>query len=190
MKSTTLLLLLPALFVAAFLGLAPPTLAQKSYAVGISGGVAIPTGKFSDAQSTGYAVTGFIALGVPELPIGVRFDGIYNKFSGRTATPGGGGASVLSPDMRLMGILGNLIYTFPGTTAKPYLVTGGGVYNSKADLSGAKSENDFGFSAGFGATFGLGPLAGLIEARYHGISRDNAAGGTIHFVPITLGIMF
>jgi len=189
MKPTTALF--PALlFAAASVVLVPPTLAQKSYAVGIAGGAAIPTGKFGDTQSTGYAVTGFIALGVPDLPIGVRFDGIYNKFSGRTISPVGGGASVVSPDVRIMGILGNLIYTFPGTTAKPYLIAGGGFYNSKANISGAKAENDFGFSAGFGATFGLGPLAALIEARYHGISRNEAEGGNIQFVPITLGFMF
>lgn len=182
-------LFLPSLLVA-LLTAAPEALAQKSYAVGLSGGAAIPTGKFNDVYSTGYAITAFIALGVPDLPIGVRFDGIYNHFSGRIVTPAGGGASVVNPDLRLMGVLGNLIYTFPSTTAKPYLVTGGGFYNSKVDSPDAKSRNDFGFSAGLGATFGLGPLAAVIEARYHGISRDTDAGGTIHFVPVTIGIMF
>ncbi len=169
---------------AAFLLAASQVSAQKSYAVGISGGATIPTGKFNDTYSTGYAITAFIALGVPDLPIGVRFDGIYNQFSGRTV------ASVVNPDLRLLGILGNLLYTFPSTTAKPYLLAGGGFYNSKVDSPDAKSRNDFGFSAGLGATFGLGPIAAVIEAQYHGVSRDTNAGGTIHFVPITIGIMF
>jgi len=164
--------------------------AQKSYAVGVSGGAAIPTGKFNDAYSTGYTAAVFIALGVPDLPIGVRFDGVYNQFAGRTVTPAGGGAAVEIPDLRLIGAVGNLIYTFPGTTAKPYIVTGAGFYNSKDDAPGAKSRNDFGFSAGLGATFGLGGLAAVIEARYHGISRDADAGGDIHFVPVTLGLVF
>ncbi len=174
---------LPSLL-AAFLMAAPEASAQKSYALGVSGGAAIPTGKFNDIHSTGYAINAFIALGVPDLPIGMRLDGIYNKFSGRTV------ASVVNPDLRLMGILGNLLYTFPSTTAKPYLVAGGGFYNSKVDSPDVKSSNDFGFSAGLGATFGLGPIAAMIEAQYHGISRDTNAGGTIHFVPITIGIMF
>ena len=182
---------LPALLlVAAVLAGAPSASAQKSYAVGIAAGAGIPTGKFNDAHSTGYAVAAFFALGVPDLPIGVRFDGIYHQFPGRTVTPAGGGAAVDNPDLRLMGALGNLIFTFPGTTAKPYLITGGGFYNTKADSSGAKSRNDFGFSAGLGATFGLGPVGMIVEARYHGISRDTNAGGSIHFVPVTLGIMF
>lgn len=173
----------PSLLAACLLA-APHALAQKSYAVGIAGGAAIPTGKFNDAYSTGYAINAFIALGVPDLPIGVRLDGIYNQFSGRTVGP------VVNPDLRLMGVLGNLLYTFPSTTAKPYLITGGGFYNSKVDSPDARSRNDFGFSAGLGVTFGLGPIAAAIEARYHGISRDTADGGNIHFVPVTIGITF
>lgn len=187
MKSKSFVL--PSLL-AAVLMAAPQALAQKSYAVGVSGGAAIPTGKFNDNYSAGYAITAFIALGVPDLPIGVRLDGIYNQFSGRTVTPAGGGASVVNPDLRLMGVLGNLLYTFPSTSAKPYLVAGGGFYNSKVDSPDAKSRNDFGFSAGLGVTFGLGPLAAAIEARYHGISRDTNVGGNIHFVPVTIGITF
>lgn len=183
-------ILLPAVFLSLCLGLARPSLAQKSYALGISGGASIPAGKFSDSASTGYAATVFIALGVPDLPVGVRFDGVFSKFSGRTVTPAGGGADFQTPDMRVMGLLGNLLYSFSGTTAKPYIIAGGGIYNIKADLAGVKSQNDFGLSAGFGATFGISSLAGFIEARYHGISRNAASGGNIQYVPITIGIMF
>jgi len=163
--------------------------AQKSYALGIAGGASIPTGKFSDNQSTGYSGTLFIAVGVPELPIGVRFDGIYNRFSGKVVAQSGVGTA-RSPDVRVMGILGSLIYTFPGTTAKPYFIAGGGLYNTKAEISGAKAENDFGFHAGVGATFGIGGLATFLESRYHSISRNAAKGGNIQFVPITFGFMF
>ena len=180
----------PALFLTAMLVAAPNASAQKSYAVGVTGGVAIPTGKFSDPYANGFTITAFVGLGVPDLPIGIRIDGVYNEFSGRTVTPAGGGASVDTPDLRLLGVVGNLIYSFPGTTAKPYVVTGGGFYNSKDDVSGTKSKNDLGFSAGLGATFGLGPLAAILEARYHSISREAASGGNIHFVPISLGIVF
>lgn len=181
--------LFSALVVVALLGVTPSASAQKSYALGISGGAAIPTGKFSDSQSTGYAGTLFLALGVPDLPLGVRFDAIYNNFSGRTVTPAGGG-STTNPHVRVMGVVGNLIYSFPGTSAKPYLITGGGIYNIKADVPGVRSKNDFGYSIGFGSTFGVRYLAAFIEARYHGISREAADGGNIQFVPITLGIVF
>lgn len=181
--------LFSSLLFSVIVGQVPSAFAQKSYALGISGGAAIPTGKFSDGQSTGYSATVFLALGVPDLPLGVRFDGIYNNFSGRTVTPAGGG-STTNPHVRVMGVIGNLIYSFPGTSAKPYLVTGGGIYNTKADVAGVRSKNDFGYSVGFGSTFGVRQLAAFIEARYHGISREATDGGNIQFVPITLGIVF
>lgn len=161
-------------------------LSQRSYAVALGGGAAIPVGKLSDVQTTGYNGIVALAIGVAELPIGVRIDGIYNTFQSRTAPVGGPSTS----DLRIMGALGNLIFAFPGTTAKPYVIIGGGLYSTKTDVSGAKSENDFGFSAGVGATFGVGPFATFLESRYHTISRKAEEGGVMQFVPITVGLMF
>lgn len=183
-------IVLPALLLSLALGLAKPAAAQKGYALGVAGGAAIPTGKFSDSASTGYSATVFLALGVPDLPLGVRFDGLYNKFSGRTVPPQGGGAGVETARQQVIGALGSLIYSFSGTTAKPYIITGGGIYSIKPDISGARSKNDFGYNAGVGASFGVRRFAGFIEARYHGISRDAEDGGNLQFVPITLGLMF
>ncbi len=161
-------------------------LGQKTYALGIGGGVAVPVGKLSDIQKTGYNGTVALAIGVSELPIGVRFDGMYSMFPLRTTPVGGSTTS----DLRIIGALGNLIYAFSGTSAKPYIVFGGGYYSVKSDAPGAKSESNFGVNAGLGATFGVGPLAMFFESRYHSIARKAAKGGAIQFVPITLGLMF
>lgn len=182
--------LFPALLLVLALNWAKPAEAQKSYALGVAAGAAVPMGKFSDSASTGFAATAFVALGVPELPLGVRFDGVYNLFSGRTVTPAGGGSSFEMPKVRVIGGLASLVYSFSGTTAKPYVITGGGIYNTRADTSDARSKNDFGFNAGVGTTFGLRGIAGFLEARYHGISRAAADGGNLQFVPVTLGLMF
>ena len=163
-----------------------PLLGQKTYALGAGGGGAIPVGRLSDTQSTGYNGIVVLAIGVAELPIGIRFDGIYNKFAFRTAPVGSAAAS----DLRVVAAVGNLLFAFSGTSAKPYALIGGGLYNTKGDIPGAKSENNFGFNAGLGATFGLGPLAAFIESRYHSISRNAAKGGVIQFVPITVGLLF
>ena len=161
---------------------------QKSYALGIGGGAAIPVGKMSDTQKTGYSAIVALAIGVAELPIGVRFDGIYtNLLNNNVLTPGGGSSS---SDLRVIGGLGNLIFAFSGTNAKPYVIVGGGLYNTKADIPGAKAENDFGFNAGLGATFRMGPFATFLESRYHTISRKATDGGVIQFVPITIGLLF
>lgn len=159
---------------------------QKTYALAIGGGAAIPVGKLSNTQTSGFNGIVALALGVADLPIGVRLDGIYNTFSRKTINSPPTNAS----DFRVAGLLGNLIYAFPGTTAKSYVVAGGGWYNTKFDLAGTKAENHWGLNAGVGITFAVGPVASFLESRYHFISRDPTKGGVIHFVPITLGIMF
>jgi len=162
---------------------------QRSYALGLGGGAAIPVGKLSDAQNTGYHGMVVLAIGSAELPIGVRFDGIYNNLAkNNLLVPAGSGAP--SADLRIAGGLVNLVFTFPGTSAKPYLIAGGGLYSTKSDVPGAKAKNDFGFNAGLGTTFGFGPFAAFLESRYHTISRDAADGGVVQFIPITIGLLF
>ena len=162
---------------------------QKTYALGIGGGAAIPVGKLSDTQVTGFNGIIALALGAPDLPIGVRFDGIYNNFSRKNvASPPAGATNTYS--FRIVGILANAVYAFPGTSVKSYIVAGGGLYNTKLDVAGSKSENHRGLNVGAGVTFGLGPIASFIESRYHFISREPTKGGVIHFVPITFGLMF
>jgi len=162
---------------------------QKTYALGIGGGAAIPVGKLSDTQVTGFNGIIALALGAPDLPIGVRFDGIYNNFSRKNVTSSQAGATN-TYSFRVAGILTNAVFAFPGTSVKSYIVAGGGWYNTKFDVAGSKSENHLGLNAGAGLTFGLGPIASFIESRYHFISREPAKGGVIHFVPITFGLMF
>jgi len=163
--------------------------AQKGYALGIGGGAAIPVGKLGDAQNTGYSALIALALGSPEFPIGVRIDGIYNNLTHATPTPVAGAAPTLG-DLRVAGALFNLVYAFPGTYAKPYVLAGAGWYGSKVDTTGAKAQNNIGFNGGLGITFGFGPAAAFLEARYHSISRTVAKGGVFQFVPITFGLMF
>lgn len=165
-----------------------PAMAQKTYAIGLGGGTAIPVGKLNNAQKAGYNGIAMLAMGVADLPFGVRFDAIYNTLQRRADTITQG-SSASSSDFRVMGALGNLIYAFPGTSAKAYILAGAGLYNSKL-LPNAKSQNHLGFNAGLGATFGIGPIGTFIESRYHSISRTTADGGVYQFVPITVGFMF
>lgn len=176
-------LLIPALAIVALVPLTAN--AQKSYAIGIGGGASIPVGKLGDVEKTGYSALLTLALGSPDFPIGVRLDGIYNNLT--QATPATG-----TPvgDLRVAGALFNLVYAFPGTYAKPYALAGAGWYGSKADTTGAKTQNNIGFNGGLGITFGFGPAAAFLEARYHSVSRTVAKGGVFQFVPITFGLMF
>ena len=146
-------------------------------------------GKLSDSQKTGYNAIVAVAIGVSELPLGVRFDALYNDLLRRANVVPTQGSSASTSNFRVMGVLANLVFAFPGTSAKPYMIVGGGLYNSKVE-PGGKSQNNFGFNAGLGATFGFGPFATFIESRYHTISRSTAKGGVFQFVPITFGLMF
>jgi hypothetical protein len=161
-------------------------LSQRSYALGVGGGAAIPVGRLSDSQNAGYNGIVALAIGAADFPIGIRLDGIYNTFVFHTAPPG----SPISSDLRVIGALFNVIFAFTASTAKPYLIMGGGLYNTRGEVPGAKSENNFGFSGGLGATFAVGPIATFLESRYHTISRNEERGGVVQFVPITVGLMF
>ena len=172
-------------FLSLILVISSAAFGQKTYAVALGGGATIPVGKLNDTQKTGHSAIAALAIGVADLPVGVRFDGVYNNLPARAQTGG-----TTSSDLRVMGALANLIFAFPGTSAKPYVIVGGGLYNSKADLPGAKSQNNFGVNAGLGTTFGIGPFAIFLESRYHSISRSVKKGGVFQFVPITLGVMF
>jgi hypothetical protein len=179
-----------ALLVLSFLLLVPfGAKAQKTYALGIGGGAAIPVGKLTDTQNTGLNGTVALAIGVAELPIGLRFDGIFNRFPRRDVAFPQAGSGVLS-NLRITAAIGNLVYAFSGTSAKPYIIAGAGWYSVKSDLAGSKATNTVGFNAGLGTTFGIGPVATFIESRYHSISRSAAKGGVIQFVPVTFGLMF
>jgi hypothetical protein len=179
---------LAAVFIAVF-ALPGMASAQKTYALGFGGGVAIPVGTLGDTQDTGLNGLVSLVLGAAELPVGFRIDGIYARMpqkSGTTPTAGSSSA----PNFRVLGILGNGIYAFSGSSAKIYIIAGGGLYNTRLDVGRTKSANHLGLNTGAGITFGVGPIASFIEARYHFISRQPAQGGVVHFVPITFGFMF
>jgi hypothetical protein len=161
--------------------------AQKTYALGFGGGAAIPVGKLSDTQKTGYNAMAVLAIGVSDLPIGIRLDALYNNLSHPQVAPTAGGTT---SDLRVVAALGNLVFAFPGTSAKAYIIAGGGLYSAKADVPGARAQSSFGVNGGLGATFGFGPFATFFESRYHSISRSVSKGGVYQFVPITFGVLF
>jgi hypothetical protein len=160
--------------------------AQKTYALGVAGGVAIPVGKLGDVVNSGYNATIALAIGEGESPIGVRLDGLYNHFNSQPDVLAPGATTKL----RIVAGILNLIYTPAGATAKPYIVVGAGLYNTRFEGSDAKAKNNLGYNGGVGITFGISSFAGFIETRYHSISRKAADGGVIQFIPITLGVMF
>ena len=160
----------------------------KAVSLGISAGAAIPAGDFADLYTTGYNGTVSLMFRSVGSPIGLRVDGMYNKLSVKDDAvitfPGLGvvEAAVIS------GANANLVYSLPGVGISPYLIGGGGIYNTKLDIDDGDSpdsDNKFGVNGGIGAAFPLSGFTTFIEARYHHIFTDNRA---TQFIPVTFGI--
>jgi opacity protein-like surface antigen len=71
----------------------------------------------------------------------------------------------------------------------PYLIGGAGLYASTVQPTGAANvtSNNFGWNAGAGVKLPMSVFNAFVEARYN---RIKATGGSLSFVPVTVGIMF
>jgi opacity protein-like surface antigen len=152
----------------------------KPVSLGLAGGAAIPVGDIADFANTGY--NGTVSLGLSSLgtPLGIRFEGMYNKLLGRDDVGN-------EPDLRILGGTANLVYGLPGVGIRPYLIGGAGYYSVKPDLSNFESENKLGLNGGIGAMFPLSGFNTFIEARLHHVFTDVSS---TQFVPVTFGILF
>ena len=152
----------------------------KPFTIGIAGGAAIPLGDLADLYNTGY--NGTVSLGLSSFgsPIGLRFEGMYNKVLGRDDVGN-------PPDARIVAGTANLVYGLPGVGIRPYLIGGAGYYGLKPDVDNIESENKLGLNGGIGAMFPLSGFNTFVEARLHHVFTDVSS---TQFVPVTFGILF
>ena len=152
----------------------------KPLTIGLAGGAAIPLGDLADLYNTGY--NGTVSLGISSFgsPIGLRFEGMYNKVLGRDDVGN-------PPDARIVAGTANLVYALPGVGIRPYLIGGAGYYGLKPDVDNLESENKLGLNGGIGAVFPLSGFNTFIEARLHHVFTDVSS---TQFVPVTFGILF
>ncbi len=152
----------------------------KPLTIGLAAGAAIPLGDLADLYNTGY--NGTVSLGLSSFgsPIGLRFEGMYNKVLGRDDVGN-------PPDARIVAGTANLVYALPGVGIRPYLIGGAGYYGLKPDVDNIESENKFGLNGGIGAMFPLSGFNTFIEARLHHVFTDVSS---TQFIPVTFGILF
>jgi len=170
--------------VAGIAAVSPAAQAQSynPFQIGASGGIAFPTGDLSDATNTGYNIA--VSVGVKPLmmPIGIRAEAAWNQFGFNN----GGNGSINIPSFT-----GNLTYGLPlGVGFSPYIIGGVGLYRPSADIGGTSSDatNEFGWNVGGGVRLPLSTsFETFVEARYNSV---NVNGGTLSFVPLTVGFMF
>lgn len=174
-------LMLGASVVALSLVAAPTAHAQVG--VGVSAGVSIPTGDLGNSVKSGYSVNGLIGFAMPMSPIGFRGEVGYNSWDAKSGSTG---------TISSLSGTANVVLQVPGMiVAKPYLIAGLGEHHMKYDtgnsLTGSATENKMGWNVGGGLNFGLGTLSTMLEARYVTV---NTSGSSLHYVPVTFGIMF
>jgi hypothetical protein len=162
-----------------------PAQSYKPLTVGIAAGAAIPVGTLSDDWSSGYNVTGLLALRSLGSPVGLRFEGMYNHFGGKDDAGN-------PPAVKIWAGTANLVYHLPGTGITPYLIGGAGFYGVNRDIEGFESENKLGLNGGIGAAFPLSGFNTFVEARLHHVFTDRVmpGGNSTQFIPVTFGITF
>lgn len=181
MKHTTTLALAAA--VVALFASTGSAQSGRPITLGISAGAAIPAGDFADVSETGF--NGTVSLGFQPYgsSIGLRIDGMYNKFSLKNEL-------IADSDPTIISANANLIYSLPGQGIRPYLIGGAGIYGLK-DHSGISPGDNYqtepGINGGIGAAFPLSGFNTFIEARFHHVFSDP---GSVQFIPVTFGISF
>ena len=146
--------------------------------IGAAVGGAFPLSDFGNAFSTGFNVTGTIAVTPPLIPVGFRGDVVYNHFGSKGAS---------NATAKIAGASANAIFGMPGVIITPYVIGGIGYYHVSSSLTGGAASNHFGFNAGAGLNVPLLVFKAFVEARYNRISET---GGSTSFVPVTVGVMF
>ena len=179
-------LLVGATALVASVALARSAAAQSSpIAFGITAGATKAVGDGSDGINLGYHAGALVQWNGPTLPVGIRGDVVYHRFSFKDVD----GASE-----SITGGTVNAVYSFPmdkGAQITPYLIGGVGFYHASFSCSDCgesdASDNKFGINGGAGVTIPLSGFSTFIEARYHNIFTD---GGSTKMIPVSFGIMF
>ena len=163
--------------------------AQGGLSFGLGAGVVVPSGSMADLNSTGYTGQASLRMQPAASPLGFQVDGFYTRL---------GLQDDIAGHSQMIGGTANAVYAFSGASAaRPYLIGGLGVYNTKLTLDGLGSGSDtkFGANAGAGFDFKLGAASLYAEGRFHTIFKaavdaDTQQETTAYMIPITVGLRF
>lgn len=153
---------------------------------GVSGGLAIPVGSYTNGLSTGYNIGVSLGMASAISPMGFRAEAMYNQENWQGA--GNEGIS-----HRVAAGTANLTYDLSGTSAASstgglYLIGGLGIYGSYdrgGFMDGSPTTTKAGVNGGGGWRMPLSDMNVYLEARYHYIF-----GTGEQLIPITVGVTF
>lgn len=159
----------------------PPELSVK---IGATGGASFPLGRSQNGVDPGWTAGALIDITHPELPVGIRLDGGYQKLVPSEATDDGS-VNIWGGDL-------NFLLTITGRIPiKPYVTAGVGLYRVKNNITGATTipagpNTDFGWNGGAGLRSDLGGIGVFLETHYLQILT---AGHDLRVMPVTFGFM-
>lgn len=176
-----------------------------SFAFG--GGASVPIGDYKDALKAGWNGQGSIIFSFAGLPLALRADLNYNKFTFKSDLPfstgGTGGTITTTEDLtqQIIGGLANITIPFRMGPVTPYVTAGLAAFNIKTNLSdvqaGAEdnSETNFAVNGGAGLSLRLLGASVFIEAKINNVYADkqfisNKELKALQFVPVTFGFVF
>ncbi len=155
----------------------------------VNAGASLPVGVLSDAiaEGGGGADLGFhlgagLELRAPLMPIGLRFDGAYDRM----------GIENVDAAWSIWNLTANAVLS---PMASPlYFIGGIGFYSTNITGDEAdpdnEAETDFGFNLGAGFSLPLTGFSTFVEARWHQINTDDEFGVNVNYIPIVFGIRF
>ena len=176
-----------------------------SFAFG--GGASVPVGNYKDVLKAGWNGQGSLIFNLPGIPIALRADLNYNKFTFENNLPfstGGGGGTVATTDditQQILGGLANITIPFNMGAISPYVTAGLAGFNIKTKLGdafpGAEDESDtkFAVNGGAGLSMRLMGVSAFIEAKINNVYTDkklisNKEMKDLQFIPVTFGFVF
>jgi hypothetical protein len=144
----------------------------------VNAGAALPVGDLGDGLDLGFHLGAGLELRAPLMPIGLRFDGAFD----RMGFEGDGG------NLSIWSLTANAVLS--PMVSPLYFIGGIGFYSTDLNIEDGPdfdSETDFGFNLGAGLSVPLTGFSSFIEARWHNI---NTEGDNSQFIPIVFGIRF
>jgi opacity protein-like surface antigen len=179
----------------------------RPISIAFGGGASVPVGSYKDALKAGWNGQGSVIFHFAGLPLALRADLNYNKFTFKEDLPfstgGTGGTITTTSDItqQVVGGLANVSIPFHMGPVSPYITAGLAGFNIKTKLSDAvagaedKSDTKFAVNGGVGLSMKLLGASAFIEAKLNNIYTDKEfiSGKelkSLQFIPVTFGFLF
>jgi len=180
---------------------------RRPVSVAFGGGASVPVGNYKDVLKAGWNGQGSLIFNLPGIPIALRADLNYNKFTFENNVPfstdGGGGTVATTDDItqQILGGLANITIPFNMGPISPYVTAGLAGFNIKTKFGdafpGAEDESDtkFAVNGGAGLSMRLMGVSAFIEAKINNVYTDkklisNKELKELQFIPVTFGFVF